>query len=170
MRIDYYKIIYYARAFMSPAQMILIVLGRICLSLIFIFSALGKMLDRISAEQQLVEGLSRFLASVRGIESLQILIDQAISWSSTLVYIVIFLELVGGLLLCLGIKPKLGAFFLIIFIIPTTIVMHPFWNIYGPEGRMQFIAFLKNVSILGGLFLVGVCGKISNAHGISSKK
>jgi uncharacterized membrane protein YphA (DoxX/SURF4 family) len=64
-------------------------------------------------------------------------------------------NLVGGLMLALGIKPKLAAWALAANLIPTTLAGHRFWEEDDDAGRMgQQVHFLKNVSLLGGLFAV----------------
>lgn len=63
-------------------------------------------------------------------------------------------NLVGGLMLALGIKPKLAAWALIGNLIPTTIGGHPFWEETDEGDKVnQMIHFLKNVSLLGGLLV-----------------
>lgn len=60
--------------------------------------------------------------------------------------------LLGGLSLILGYKTRLGAFLLICFLVPTTIVFH-----IGPD---ETGALLKNAGLLGGLLMI-----ISNGPG-----
>lgn len=64
-------------------------------------------------------------------------------------------NLVGGLLLALGIKPKLAAWALAANLVPTTFAGHRFWEEDDEAGRMgQQVHFFKNVSLLGGLFAI----------------
>ena len=58
------------------------------------------------------------------------------------------LRALGGLMLATGFHPQTGALFLIIFLVPTTILFHPM----GDPG--QTVEFLKNIAILGGLAVV----------------
>jgi putative oxidoreductase len=59
------------------------------------------------------------------------------------------LRALGGLMLATGFHPQTGALFLIIFLVPTTILFHPMG---GDPG--QTVEFLKNIAILGGLAVV----------------
>jgi len=59
------------------------------------------------------------------------------------------LRALGGLMLATGFHPQTGALFLIIFLVPTTILFHPISNDPG-----QTVEFLKNIAILGGLAVV----------------
>lgn len=63
--------------------------------------------------------------------------------------------ILAGLLLSLGIAPKLAATLLIGSMIPTTIVGHPFWKEEpGPQRQNQETQFLKNLGLIGGLLMV----------------
>ncbi len=65
------------------------------------------------------------------------------------------LALVGGLSVALGFYTRVGALLLAIFLIPVTLMMHNFWTLHEPmQHQLQQIMFLKNVSILGGTFLL----------------
>ncbi len=54
--------------------------------------------------------------------------------------------LLGSLSLILGFKTKIGALLLILFLIPTTLLFHPFTTDLGN--------FLKNLALIGGLLMV----------------
>jgi uncharacterized membrane protein YphA (DoxX/SURF4 family) len=62
---------------------------------------------------------------------------------------------IGGLMLALGILPRLAAAALFASLIPTTIAGHPFWKVEDEAARnMQQTQFAKNLGLLGGLLLV----------------
>ena len=63
--------------------------------------------------------------------------------------------ILAGLLLSLGITPRLAAALLLGSMIPTTIVGHAFWK-EGPglQRQNQETQFLKNLSMIGGLLMV----------------
>ncbi len=63
--------------------------------------------------------------------------------------------IVAGLLLSLGITPRLTAALLLGSMIPTTLVGHAFWKEEpGPQRQNQETQFLKNLSMIGGLLMV----------------
>lgn len=65
------------------------------------------------------------------------------------------LMVVAGLLLCLGIAPRVAATLLVGSMVPTTMVGHPFWKEEPGLGReQQLIQFLKNLGLIGGLLMV----------------
>lgn len=63
--------------------------------------------------------------------------------------------ILAGILLGLGIAPKIAATLLIGCMIPTTIVGHSFWKEEpGPGRENHVIQFLKNLGLIGGLLMV----------------
>ena len=65
------------------------------------------------------------------------------------------LMILAGLLLGLGIAPRIAAALLIGSLVPTTLVGHPFWKEEpGPEREKQLLQFLKNLGLIGGLLMV----------------
>ncbi len=69
------------------------------------------------------------------------------------------LAILGGLSILLGYKARIGAWLIIIFLIPVTLMMHNFWaiNETGPR-LMQQTMFMKNLSMLGAAFLIAYWG------------
>lgn len=69
------------------------------------------------------------------------------------------LALVGALSILLGYRAKLGAWALILFLVPVTLVMHAFWKVQDPTmAQMQQVMFMKNVSMLGAALLIAFHG------------
>ena len=61
------------------------------------------------------------------------------------------LILAGATMVVLGIFADLGALLLLVFLIPTAGLMHPFWKIEDPQMRqMHQINFNKNLAMAGG--------------------
>jgi uncharacterized membrane protein YphA (DoxX/SURF4 family) len=68
-------------------------------------------------------------------------------------------QVVGGILLGLGIFTRTAAFALAASLIPTTLAGHRFWEETDPKSKAtQRIQFLKNTAMLGGLLLVTTDG------------
>ncbi|MDR6413162.1 UNVERIFIED_ORG: putative oxidoreductase [Burkholderia sp. 1595] len=72
-------------------------------------------------------------------------------------------DLLGGLLLVLGIRLRLVAPYLALYTIFTAFVGHPFWLLDDPgsRGEMTF-QFWKNLSIAGGLLGIFVTGAVEH--------
>jgi putative oxidoreductase len=69
------------------------------------------------------------------------------------------MALVGGLSVLLGYKAKIGAWLLVLFLVPVTLMMHNFWAVTDPAmAQVQQVMFLKNLSMLGGALLIAHFG------------
>jgi len=65
------------------------------------------------------------------------------------------IEIVGGFGLMLGIYPQMAAIAVIAFLVPATLVAHDFWRAVGtPAYVLQFLNFLKNTAMTGGLLFI----------------
>jgi uncharacterized membrane protein YphA (DoxX/SURF4 family) len=109
-------------------------IGRILLSLIFVASAAGKIVDFPGTMEQM---------RGEGMRLVPFFLVMAIGF-----------ELIGGLSVMLGVKARWGALLLIAFLIPATVIFHDFWQYTGADAQKQMFHFMKNLSILGGLTLV----------------
>ena len=69
------------------------------------------------------------------------------------------LALLGGLSVLLGYRAKLGAWLLVVFLVPVTLWMHRFWGVADPQhAQMQMINFMKNLGLVGGALFVAYFG------------
>jgi putative oxidoreductase len=114
-------------------------IARILISFIFLFEAYDYIRD--------YEGTKAVMASY------------GIVWqSNSLLLGAIALLVLGGIMVLSGYRSSLGATLLLIYWIPTTFIVHSFWN--DPEGARQIaeMQFMKNLAIIGGLLTVLVNG------------
>lgn len=98
--------------------------------------------------------LCEWQANIGFSENLQDCLATLVPWTPFLLVVATLFELLGGLSVLLGIKEKLGAALLVLFLIPTTILIHQFWFIEGMAREVQITHFLKNLAILGGLLMI----------------
>lgn len=69
------------------------------------------------------------------------------------------LALVGGLSVLLGYQAKIGAWLLVIFLLPTACMMHQYWNATdGFAQMMHHYCFWKNMSMLGASLMIAYFG------------
>lgn len=69
------------------------------------------------------------------------------------------LALLGGLSVLLGFRARVGAWLLVVFLLPVTFFMHNFWALPDPAARaVQQANFFKNLGLLGGALLVAYWG------------
>lgn len=113
---------------------LIVFLGRICISLIFIIAGVMKIVQ--------YKAMTAVLANT---------MLPKIHW---LLIVAIVFELGGSILVFIGWFARFGAALLIIFVILATIVFHSFWDFQGTEVVNQTYHFLKNLSILGALLYV----------------
>ena len=116
---------------------ILIALGRILLALIFVSSGFMKIFT--FAE-------TRDMMYMEGMDYVTVLLIASI-----------IVEIGAGLLVLIGWHARIGAFLLIVFLIPVTLIFHDFWMPQHSEPaaqQNQMAHFMKNVAIIGGLLCV----------------
>jgi putative oxidoreductase len=130
-----------------------VVIARFFMSAIFLASGVNKIFHWQASEAELMKVLSDWEPIVFSIEPVQMGIAAMMAWAPGFLIFATLLELLGGLLLLLGVKEKLGAFLLILFLLPTTLLFHAFWFMEGGERDLQISIFLRNVAILGGLMM-----------------
>jgi len=141
------------------------VLARFFISAVFLAGAIGKIFNWHDTEKLLTNTLCDWQINIGFSETAQSCFAILTPWTPLLLIAATLCELVGGLLVLLGIKEKLGAGLLILFLIPTTIIMHQFWFIEGSMKELQTIMFLKNLAILGGLFMIVLHGAQAKSGG-----
>lgn len=65
------------------------------------------------------------------------------------------IALVGGLSILLGYRARWGAWLVVLFLVPVTVMMHNFWAETDPNvARIQQIMFMKNLSMLGAALMI----------------
>lgn len=111
----------------------LVPVGRVLFSIIFILS-----------------GISHFSSQTIGYAA-----NQGVPLASVLVPLSGAMAVIGGVMVALGFRTRIGALLLILFLIPVTLMMHNFWAVSDPGmAQMQKVHFLKNLAMLGGAFFM----------------
>jgi len=114
-------------------QKFITLIGRILISQIFLASGFGKITG--------FSGTQKYMAAY------------GMPFTAFFAICAIILEIGGGLSVLLGYKARWGAVALMVFLIPTTLIFHTNFS-----DQMQVIQFMKNIAILGGLFMVAGFG------------
>jgi putative oxidoreductase len=68
------------------------------------------------------------------------------------------IELIGGLAILTGLRTRIAAWILFLYMIPTTLLFHDFWAYDGMVAAAHLAVFEKNLAIMGGLLLLAVHG------------
>jgi putative oxidoreductase len=112
--------------------------GRILMAAIFLTSGFAKLADP--------DGTAGYMAQA------------GVGNADSLVYVAGMAELAGGMSLLFGFLTRLGAIGLLVFLTLTSLIMHKFWGVPPDVAKMQFVQFMKNLSIMGGLLMVVAMG------------
>jgi putative oxidoreductase len=115
----------------------LVLLGRILFSLIFLNTLIGHF---SSSTVEYAAGAGVPLPSV-------------------LVPLSGIIAFLGGVSILLGYKAKIGAWLIVIFLIPVSVMMHNFWAIQdAAAAQTEMTNFMKNLSMLGGALFIAYFG------------
>jgi putative oxidoreductase len=109
-------------------------LGRLLLSVIFILAGINK--------------LTNWHATAKSMG------DHSMPAVQLLLPLAVLCELGGGILVLVGWRARVGALALIVLLLNATLIFHNFWQYTGKEQQDQMMNFMKNMAILGGLFIV----------------
>ena len=111
--------------------------GRILFSLIFLLSSFGHFSE----------------------PSIGFAASKGVPMASFLVPLSGIIEFIGALSIILGYKARYGAWLIIVFLIPVTVMLHNFWTITDPMAQqMDMAAFMKNVSMMGAALMIAYFG------------
>jgi putative oxidoreductase len=116
----------------------LILLARVLLSSPFLYSGVDKCWRWSAAQREVAAS--------------------GLPWPTLLHLVTVVVQLGGGLSLLLGIEARLGALLLLLFLIPVTVMYHPFWKRSGAELVVEADHFLSNLAIIGGLLVIVALG------------
>jgi putative oxidoreductase len=68
-------------------------------------------------------------------------------------------EIISGLMIALNFAARFFAMLLIIFVAATTFYFHDFWNQAPPDNAKTLMDALKNLSLIGALFIIAGYGR-----------
>ncbi len=137
--------------------------ARFLISLIFLAGALNKILHWHESERTLHATLCEWQFNIGYYDQAHECLSALIPLTPILLLVATLMEFFGALSVLLGVKEKLGATLLVLFLIPASIVMHPFWFMDGGLKDPQLAHFLKNMAIVGGLIVVILQGTESKS-------
>lgn len=114
-------------------------IGRICISAIFLYEAYDSTVYFNSTKRTMIE--------------------YGLTWQTELMLITaVICLIIGGLCVLIGFKASFGAALLLLYWVPVTFVLYSFWNDPPPLQRINAMHFMKNVAIIGGLLIIVVNG------------
>jgi putative oxidoreductase len=128
--------------------------GRLLISLFFLLLGASTIYDWEISLRGLAGALANWELAGGQSEWLSSLITFLSGVVPVLLIVILTFQILGGLSLFLAYRLRLGATFLILYLIITTVIYHPFWLLYGPSYARSLVLFMNNIALLGALFLV----------------
>lgn len=139
---------------MEPMRSTILWMARIFFSLLFIFAGIEKLMNWQGAVENLILKFSEWHFHLEGAFLKDNTYEMLVSRANLIMGVAIGLELIGAVLILLGFKIRVGAVLLMLFLIPVTLMMHPFWFNIGGELKQELSIFLKNLSLIGALLYI----------------
>ncbi len=121
-------------SFKSP----LTVAGRALLALMFIWAGVSKLTN--------LDGTAGYIAS------------GGLPMPDVLAVAVALFEVLAGLALAVGFHARWAALALAVFTLLATMLFHKFWAVPPEQQVVQQLMFLKNLAVVGGMFIVVAFG------------
>jgi putative oxidoreductase len=129
-------------------------IARLCLVLLFPFSALSKIFDHQSAMAQAAHGW----------------IPLPPSLAALLLVLGGTLEIIGPVCILLGFYRRQAALLFIFYVIATAVLFHNFWSFpfNGDAWNQNFWPFLKNFGLAGGFLYIAGDARMQSLRGAFS--
>jgi putative oxidoreductase len=139
---------------MSQENQLLDFIARLCLVVLFPFSALNKIFDPQSAMAQAANGLIPLPPAI----------------SALLLVLGGILEVVGPVCILSGFYRRQAALLFIFYVIVTAVLFHNFWSFpfNGDAWNQNFWPFLKNFGLAGGFLYIAADARIGSLRGAFS--
>ena len=134
-----------------------ITFGRVLFAVLFIYTGVTKLFD--------IKQTADFIAAKVTIPSLlapyiaQLETMTGMTTPQLLAIGVGGFEVIAGLMIALNFGARFFAILLIIFVAVATFYFHDFWNQAPPENGKTLIDALKNLSLIGALFIIAGYGR-----------
>jgi putative oxidoreductase len=134
-----------------------IIFGRILFAILFIYAGATKLFgiqataDAIAAKVAIpavLEPYTRQLETLTGMATPQMLAVAAGAF-----------EIIAGLMIAVNFGARFFAILLIIYLAASTYYFYDFWNQVPPDNGKTLIDALKNLSIIGALFMIAGYGR-----------
>jgi putative oxidoreductase len=133
--------------------------GRILFAVLFLYSGATKLFgiaataDFIAAKVAIPALLVPYTTQLEGITGMPTPQMLAIAVGS--------FEVIAGLMIAFNLAARFFAILLIIFVAAVTFYFHDFWNQSPPDNAKSLVDALKNLSIIGALFIIAGVGRRS---------
>jgi putative oxidoreductase len=144
---------------MRPIMPAFVTFGRVLFAVLFIYSGATKLFgiqataDFIAAKVAVPTLLAPYTAQLETLTGM--------STPQMLAIAIGAFEIISGLMIALNFGARFFAILLIFFVAAATFYFHDFWNQPSPENARTLVDALKNLSIIGALFIIAGYGRTS---------
>ena len=134
-----------------------ITFGRVLFAVLFIYTGATKLFgiqvtaDFIASKVTIPTLLAPYTAQIETLTGMPMPQLLAISVGS--------FEIIAGLMIAVNFGARFFAILLIFFVLTATFYFHDFWNQSPPDNARTLIDALKNLSIVGALFMIAGYGR-----------
>ena len=131
--------------------------GRILFAVLFLYTGSSKLFaipataDFIAAKVAIPALLVPYTTQLEGITGMPTPQMLAIAVGS--------FEIIAGLMIAFNLAARFFAILLIIFVAAATFYFHDFWNQSPPDNAKSLVDALKNLSLIGALFVIAGIGR-----------
>jgi putative oxidoreductase len=133
--------------------------GRVLFAVLFIYSGATKLFG--------IQATADFIAAKIAVPTLlapytsQLETITGMSTPQMLAIAIGAFEIISGLMIALNFGARFFAILLIFFVAAATFYFHDFWNQPSPDNARTLVDALKNLSIIGALFIIAGYGRTS---------
>jgi putative oxidoreductase len=134
-----------------------ITFGRVLFAVLFIYTGATKLFalqataDAIAAKVIIPSVLAPYTAQLETLTGM--------TTPHILAIAVGVFEIIAGLMVAVNFAVRFFAILLILYLIAVTFYFNDFWNQAPPENAKTLVEALKNLSIIGGLFIIAGYGR-----------
>jgi putative oxidoreductase len=142
---------------MRPTMPAFVTFGRVLFAVLFLYSGATKLFG--------IPATADFIAAKVAIPALlvpyttQLETMTGMPTPQLLAIVVGVFEVISGLMIALNFGARFFAILLIFFVAAATFYFHDFWNQSPPENAKSLMDALKNLSIIGALFIIAGYGR-----------
>ena len=139
---------------------VLVTLGRILFSVLFVLSGALKLMN-VSATAQMTQKI--VIPAIMAPYTAQLETLTGMPMANILAIASGALEVICGVMIALNFGARFFAIVLALFVAAATFYFHDFWNQTGAEATNNMIHALKNLSLIGALLMIAGVGRSAKA-------
>ena len=134
-----------------------ITFGRILFAVLFVYSGVTKLFgiqataDFIATKVTIPAALAPYTAQLETLTAMKTPQLLAIAGGA--------FEIIAGLMIALNFGARFFSFLLIVYVAASTFYFYDFWNQTPPQNAKTLVDALKNLSIIGALFMIAGYGR-----------